>query len=487
MSAAESPLERLAALSYVEREELIADEARKHGLSPQQLKAMLLRSWRFVGRPKQQAPQGDWTFWGIIAGRGFGKTLSAAQWIKERGLERKCRVALIAPTRNDVRTTMVEGETGLLSVLPNDALWAQSRDAAWNRTFLELTLANGTVLTGFSSEEPDRLRGPQHDYAWCEEFSSWKDARLGGAVETTWSNMTLGLRLGPHPQAVLTSTPKTNKLTREVLAMPEHSLVAIRGSSYENRQNLAQSWWDAIVAPLEGTRAGRQEIEAELLEDVEGALWTRAMIDVGRVEFQPPMSRIVVAVDPNTTSGEAANDAGVIVVGKGQRDRHGYVLDDRTVVRGGPAVWAQVAADAYHDWKADRIVAEKNAGGEMVEMVIKSYDPSVPVKLVNASRGKRTRAEPIATLYERKDSDGVPMPQVHHVGPASRFELLEDEMVTWTPEGESPNRLDALVWGITDLEIWKPEPRPARSSVPRGQISSIDPRTGLSVIRPRTY
>lgn len=482
MTGSESPLERLAALPPHEREALIAEEARKHGMSPDHLKGMLLRSWRFVGRPKQQAPDGDWMFWFLLCGRGFGKTLSAAQWVKERAVEQECRIALVAPTRGDVISTMVEGETGLLSVIPTAALFGQSREAAWNKTLMELTLANGTMFKGFSSETPDRLRGPQHHYVWGEEVSSWDDARKGDVLETTWSNLKLGLRLGVRPRAVLTSTPKTNKLTRDVLGMPDRSLVVVRGSSYENRQNLAVSWWDTVVAPLEGTRTGRQEIEAELLEDVEGALWTRAMIDLGRVIAEPPLSRIVVAIDPNATSGETSDSAGIIVCGRGHSDRHGYVLADRTIVRGGPAEWSQAAVDAYHDWKADHIVAEKNNGGDMVSMVIKAVDPSVPVKLVSASRGKRTRAEPISTLYDRKDGDGNPSPSVHHVGV---FEDLEDEMTTWAGEADSPDRMDALVWALTELEIWKPQQQPARSSVPRRQIRGIDPRTGLSDMRPR--
>ena len=493
----ESPLERLAALSPGERQALIEGEARKHGLSSDQLKAMLMRSWRFVGRPKQQAPEGAWTFWFVQAGRGFGKTITAAQWTKDRALERKCRIALVAPTRDDVRFTMFEGETGILSVIPAHAFLGQSREFAWNRSTLELRLANGTLLRGFSSEEPGRLRGPQHHYAWGEEVSSWDDAPKGDVLDTTFNNMKLGLRLGDSPQAVLTSTPRTNKLTKELIALSGGTLVRVVGSSYENRANLSEQWWQDVVAPLEGTRVGRQEIEAELLEDVEGALWSRTLIDLGRIvmpagwqsddelrdEWTRRMQRIVVAVDPNASASETSDSAGIVVCGKGHSDQHGYTLDDRTVTRGGPAEWSIAAVNAYHDWKADRIVAEKNNGGDMVRMVIKAVDPSVPVKLVSASRGKRTRAEPIATLYERKQGD-VPAPAVHHVGV---FQDLEDEMTTWAGEADSPDRMDALVWGMTDLEIWKPRASGRRSSVPRGQIPSIDPRTGMTVSRPRVY
>ncbi len=475
MSAVESPLERFAALTPEERAEIIGAEARARGVSPAQVKATLSRSWRFVARPKQLAPPGRWTYWFVMAGRGFGKTLTGAQWTKERALERRCRIGLIAPTRGDVRATMVEGETGLLSVIPNDALFGQSRESAWNKTTLELTLANETILTGFSSERPDRVRGPQHDYVWGEEVSSWNDAKKGpDALDTTFSNMKLGLRLGPHPRAVLTSTPKVNKLTRELAAMAKNgtTLVLVRGSSYENRANLSDIWWEDVVAPLEGTRMGRQEIEAELLEDVEGALWTRSMIEGVRVPVYPELQRLVVSIDPNTTSGEAANDAGIIIAGKGYYDQHGYVLEDRTQTRGGPAAWAQAAVDAYHDWEADTVVAEVNNGGEMVALTIHGVDPTVPVKTVNASRGKRTRAEPVATLYESNPEKEL-VPKVHHVG---AFPDLEDEMCEWTPEGESPNRLDALVWAITELDIWRVVRRAKASSVPTGRIPGVDYR-----------
>lgn len=408
-------------------------------------------------------------------------TLTGAEYIKKRALERRCRVALIAPTRADVRATMVEGETGLLSVIPAEALFGQSRDVAWNKTTLTLRLANDSLLTGFSSERPDRLRGPQHDYVWGEEVSSWNDAAKGAAVgsemDTTWSNMQLGLRLGAHPRAVLTSTPKANKLTRDLVKLDAVALV--RGSSYENRSNLSEMWWNTVVAPLAGTRTGRQEIEAELLEDVEGALWTRAMIDMLRVAAAPPLRRIVVAVDPNTTSGETADDAGIVVAGEAQTEapgkRHMFVLDDRTQVRGGPRAWAAAAVDAYHDWDADRIVVEVNNGGEMAKLVIQGVDPTVPVKMIRATQGKRTRAEPVASAYEGSvDEPGW----VHHVGDAGQFADLEDEMTTWTGDGTSPNRMDALVWALTELQPWRAKSQ-ARGGIPRGRMPGTQMGEGL--------
>lgn len=460
--------------------------ARKHGLSPARLKALLLRSWSFTGRPKQQPPPGDWIFWWLLAGRGFGKTLSAAQWSKKKMLERRIRFALVAPTFADGRDTMVEGETGLLSVLPNEALFGQSRDHAWNRSLGELTLANESKAKIFSSETPNRLRGPQHDAAWCEEVSSWDDANKPALSEnTTWSNVLFSTRLSDHPQIVLTSTPKANRLTKDLLKTPQ--MVVVRGSSYENRSNLSDVWWNLVIAPLEGTRLGRQEINAEVLEDVEGALWRRALLDATRVspDAVPDLYRIVVGVDPNASSDEAANSAGIIVAGvTAHRDafgrQHGYVLDDRTVIRGGPRAWARAAVDAYHDWSADLIVAEKNNGGEMVEITIHSVDRSVPVKLVSASRGKRTRAEPIATLYEGDEGwehdPAVRQPSVHHAGV---FPELEDEQTTWTPEAESPDRMDAAVWALTELLVGAPSGE-YHSTVATGTLPTtvLDRRVG---------
>jgi phage terminase large subunit-like protein len=368
--------------------------------------------------------------------------------------------------------------------MPQQALLGQSPSVAWNKSLLELTLENGTIFKGFSSEEPDRLRGPQHHYAWCEEVSSWKDARLGDAMGTTWSNLKLGLRLGERPRAVLTSTPKANMLTKHLVSLADTGMLAlVRGSSYENRGNLPEAWWRTVVAPLEGTRTGRQEIEAELLEDVEGALWTRAMIDAVRItmpsgwqkqerlreEWGAKMQKIVVAVDPNTTSGRSADAAGIVVVGLGF-DRLGYVLDHRTK-RGGPKAWAAASVDAYRDWDADRIVAESNNGGEMVDLTIKGYDAAVPVRLVTASRAKRTRAEPIVSLYVH-DEEHDKQATIRHVG---AFPELEEEMATWTPADESPNRMDALVWGFSDLKMWRPMSAGYGSWAPSGDIPGIVP------------
>jgi phage terminase large subunit-like protein len=486
-----SAFEIFSALAPEQQRATVGQVAVEYGLSVEDAAKLILTTWAWKARPKQLPPPPPWVFWWLMAGRGFGKTISGAEWAREKGLRKhRRRIAVIAPTLGDARATCFEGETGLLSVLKPEELMGGNEGIAWNKSLLELRLANGTLYKGFSSEEPDRLRGPQHHYAWCEEISSWKDAKHGAAVgsqfNTTWSNMTLGLRLGDEPSAVLTSTPKANKLTRDLVALAKErpAYRVVRGSSYENRANLSEVWWQEVVAPLEGTRTGRQEILAELLEDVEGALWTRAAIDAVRIamptgwqkdpalreEWGSKMTKIIVGVDPNTTSGEAADAAGIIVAGLGF-DRLGYVLDDRTQVRGGPKAWAAAAVDAYHDWDADKIIAEVNNGGEMVGITIQLYDRAVPVELVTASRGKRTRAEPLASLYvtdEEHEKEAV----IRHVG---AFPELEDEQTTWTPEQESPNRMDALVWAFAPILPRMNAPLVQGSHVARGDIEGIVP------------
>lgn len=388
--------------------------------------------WTITGRPKQQTPPGDWVIHLILAGRGWGKTRTGAEDVKAFGLNRpESRIAVIAPTFADGRDTCIEGQSGLLSVLPRDKV------ARWNRSMGELVLTNGTIYRLFSSEEPDRLRGPQHHRVWGDEPSSWKYAR------ETFDMMMFGLRLGDKPQCILTGTPKPTPLIKELVARSDVHLT--RGSTYENRENLAPTFLTEIVKRYEGTRLGRQELNAELLEDVEGALWRRQTIEDNRLTHAPVMSRVVTAIDPSATGNASSDEAGVIGAGKGwctckgAGAEHYFVLSDRSV-RGMPHVWGANAAAMYHELEADRLVAESNNGGEMIRSVIEGVDPSVPVWLVHASRGKLTRAEPISLLYEQG--------KVHHVG---AFPQLEDEMCGWVPGEDSPNRMDALVWALTDL------------------------------------
>ena len=293
-------------------------------------------------------------------------------------------------------------------------------------------LPNGSRIKGFSAEEPDRLRGPQHHGAWCDELAAW-------AKPDAWDQLQFGLRLGEHPQTVITTTPRPIPVVRNLIQ--RDSTLVTRGSTFENKANLAPSALAELELRYSGTRIGRQELYGEILDDVEGALWTRSMIDDARIQKNelPPLIRIVVAIDPAVTSGENSDDTGIVVAGV-TADNHYYVLDDKTCHLS-PEQWARVAVTAYEDWKADRIIAETNNGGDMVELVLRNVSPNIPVTKVTASRGKRVRAEPISALYEQG--------RVHHVG---LFGQLEDQMCQWIPDsGDSPDRMDALVWALSQL------------------------------------
>jgi phage terminase large subunit-like protein len=390
-------------------------------------------AWRRVARPEQLAPDGDWLTWAFIAGRGAGKTRSAAEWVNEQAKNYPgCRIALVGRTPADVRDVMIEGESGILAC-------ARSGRPVYESTKRRLTWPNGTTAHAYSAEVPAALRGPQHHFAWADENAAWKDARKGDVLDTSWNNLMLGLRLGSAPRVVVTTTPKPNALMRTILG--RHTTVRTSGSTYDNLANLAPSFREHVLATYEGTRIGRQELLGELLEDVEGALWTLAGIDADRVspDAVPDMVRIVVAVDPSGGDGPNNDEQGIVVAGLGI-DGELYVLDDRSC-KLSPHGWASRAIGAFREYAADRIIAEINFGAQMVEHTVRSVDKSVPVKTINASRGKVQRAEPIAALYEQH--------RVHHVGPMAK---LEDQMTTWTPiDGTSPDRLDALVWAITEL------------------------------------
>ena len=400
--------------------------------------AALAHDWNFWARPQQLAPPGAWRVWLLLAGRGFGKTRSGAEWVRARvelGLAR--RVALVAPTAADVRDVMIEGESGLVACAPK-----QFRPR-YEPSKRRLTWPNGAIATGFSAEEPERLRGPQHDAAWCDELAAWR-------YEAAWDMLMLGLRLGADPRCVVTTTPKPTRLVRALVAA-DHVAVT-RGATSENADNLAPGFLETIVRRYAGTRLGRQELEAELLEDVPGALWTRAMFEREgmRVAAPPALARIVVAIDPAASAGETADETGIIVAGVAA-DGAAYVLDDRSG-RMGPHEWAARAIAAYRERGAERVVAEVNNGGDMVEATLRAIDPSVAFKAVRAARGKVTRAEPVAALYERA--------RVHHVG---AFPALEDQMCGFSAAfdraaaGYSPDRLDALVWALSELMLARPD------------------------------
>jgi phage terminase large subunit-like protein len=325
---------------------------------------------------------------------------------------------------------MIEGDSGICTI-------AQEDRPAYQPTKRRLSWPNGSMAWTYSAEVPSQLRGPQHHYAWCDEPASWTDARKGDVLDTAWNNLMLGLRLGRSPRCVATTTPKPLALVRTLL--DRDSTVVTRGSTFDNLANLAPSFREEVLAVYEGTRIGRQELLGELLEDVEGALWSLALLDEDRVAEAPDMRRIVVAVDPSGGSGPDNDEQGIVVAGLGV-DGDIYVLADRSC-RLSPNGWASRAVGAYHEFRADRVICERNYGGEMVLGTIRQVSATVPVKVITASRGKVQRAEPVAAAYEQH--------RAHHVG---AFPKLEDQLTTWTPQdGTSPDRLDALVWAVTEL------------------------------------
>ena len=384
----------------------------------------LLYDWDFNARPKQKLPPGAWQYWLILAGRGFGKTRTGSEtvrsWIKKYPI-----VNLIGATSDDARDIMIEGESGILAICPNHerpTYLAHKRQLVW---------PNGAKSLVFTADEPERLRGKQHMKIWLDELAAWR-------YPESWDQAMLGLRLGDNPQAVITTTPKPTKLIKELAS--DKNTVITTGSTYENQTNLAPTFLATIVSRYEGTRLGRQELNAEILADNPGALWKRAQIDELRVTKAPALKRIVVAIDPAVTGNADSDETGITVTGLGSDD-HGYLLADLSM-RGTPEEWARTAVNAYHDWKADRIIGETNNGGDMIETVIRMVDRNVAYKAVHASRGKITRAEPISALYEQG--------RCHHVG---FFPVLEDQMADYDPNTSkySPDRMDALVWGFIEL------------------------------------
>jgi phage terminase large subunit-like protein len=434
--------EELAALPEAEAEAILGD------LDPDQI----LWDWGFWGRPAQRAPthnprspDGTWNTWLLLAGRGFGKTRAGSEWVRQvmtgatplkRG--KFGRLAIVAETAADARDVIVQGKGGILACHP-----AAFRPE-YTPSLRKLEWPNGAVAHLYNAVEPDQLRGPEHEAALCDETAKWRYA------QETYDQLQFGLRLGHHPQQVITTTPRPIPIIRNLVKDPY--TVVTRGSTFENRSNLAPSFLNKIVTRFEGTRLGRQELEAEILDDVAGALWTRDMIDRTRVPpgGLPRMQRVVVAIDPSGTKGDSdgeSNEVGIVVCGRGVNGR-GYILADRSCDLS-PEGWARVAINAYREFEADRIVAEINYGGAMVEAVIRSVDRKVSYKTVTATRGKVVRAEPVAALYEQD--------KVSHAG---AFPLLEDQMVQFTPGGYvgegSPDRADAGVWGLTEVMLGGP-------------------------------
>lgn len=427
-----SPAQSLASLSAAEQ------AAWRARLTDRQF-ASLRNDWRFWARPNQAAPAGEWSTWLVLAGRGFGKTRAGCEWVRSiacgkspmaRGSHR--RIAIVAETAADARDVLVEGESGILAIHPKDhrPLYEPSKR--------RLTWPNGAVATLFNAVEPDQLRGPQHDAALCDELAKWRYA------EETWDQLQFGMRLGDDPRVTVTTTPRPIQILRDLINADD--TVVTRGSTMDNAGNLAERFLAKMRERYEGTRLGRQELNAELLDDVPGALWTRSKLDEDRVKAAPGLRRVVVAVDPSGTSGDddGSDDVGIVAAGLGV-DGRAYVLDDATCDLS-PAGWGRRTVETADRHAADRIVAERNFGGAMVESVIRTADPKASVKLVTASRGKAVRAEPVAALYEQG--------RVSHVG---AFPALEDQLCGFTATGYvgkgSPDRADALVWALTELML----------------------------------
>ena len=398
----------------------------------------------------------DWLIWLILTGRGWGKTRVGAEDMAKFARERPyARLALVAATFADGRDTMVEGESGLLAVLHPSELKGGSETSAWNRSIGELLMANGSRFKIFSSEKPGRLRGPQHHRAWCDELAAWE------SLQDTWDMLMFGLRLGENPQCVITTTPKPKKLLIDLRDRP--ATFVTRGRMRENIRNLSQNAITELQGKYGGTNLGRQELEGELIEEAEGALWTRVGIDEDKSpcgEFPLEMARVVIGVDPSVTATIHSDETGIVVAGVSTRycmvckkfvghQRHGFVLHDGSGILKS-LVWGRRVNDLFFEWKADLIVAEVNIGGDLVVTNMRTIDDALPVKKIHASRGKRLRATPIANLYQQH--------RVHHMGTQGEFNDLEDQMCTWDPEesDDSPDRLDALVYALTELLVGLP-------------------------------
>ncbi len=421
-------------------------------LGPEPTKAALDYCWPLNARCEQLPPQTPWFVWMVLAGRGFGKTRCGSEWVN--GLVNKeawawggedhipegpVRVALLADNAEDAVKVMIKGRSGLLNTAP-----------PWNRPRFKpsekgLFWPNGGMAFYYSAEDAEQLRGPEHHAAWVDELAKFRNP------VDPWDNLLMGLRLGSFPRIMVTTTPRPHPMLKEICSQPDTHLT--RGSTYDNVANLPKRFLDKLTQLYQGTRVGRQELYAELFDDVEGALFSTRTFDACRLEVVPEdvtLERIVVAVDPPATSGEKANLCGISVVGLGDNG-HAYVLEDASLGGARPEEWGRAAVMAYLRYEADRIVGEENQGGEMVEHVVRSIDGNVSYKGVRATRGKVVRAEPVSALYEQQ--------RVHHVGPGGPlgpFKALEDQLLLFAPgvtfdSAHSPDRADALVWAMTEL------------------------------------
>lgn len=404
--------------------------------------------WDYHARPEQLPPPGDWRIWMIMAGRGFGKTRAGAEWVRiVARRDPQARIALISSSLAEARAVMVEGESGLLAIFPPE------ERPRFEPSLHRIRFRSGAQAQLFSAAEPESLRGPQHSHAWCDEIGKWPLSHE--RATRCWDNLLLGLRLGNDPRIIVTTTPRAVPLVQRLAT--KHAagdgVMISRGATDANAMNLPQQFMDAIASEFGGTQLARQEIGGELLEDIEGSLWTRTMLEGARETRSPcEYRRVVVAVDPPASAH--GDECGIIVVALGE-DGIGRVLADCSATGAAPAEWAKRVAEAAREWKADRVVAEANQGGAMVESVLRAADQSLPIRLVHASRGKVARAEPVAALYAAG--------RVRHVG---MFARLEDQMCglliggNYAGPGRSPDRADALVWGLSELMLGRRgEPR----------------------------
>ncbi len=441
----QSPLEQLANLSKSDQDRFIAS------LTDQEAEK-LLTTWRGGhARPEQLSPEGDWDTWMILAGRGFGKTRSGAEWIKEEVEAGAMRIALIAETQKDLEEVMIEGDSGILSVFP------EGQKPEYRKKPVSLKFHTGAIALGYNGTQPDQLRGPQFDLAWLDELAKYRHAR------DTWDMLQFGLRLGDHPRALITTTPRPIELIRSIVAQQEGDAIITKGSTFDNASNLAGNFLRKIRKRYEGTRLGRQELNAEILGDLPGALWSQVSIDSYRRSVAPTrdrLKRVVVALDIAVTNSDDSDEHGLIVAGL-TVENEGLVLADESL-KGGPADWARRAVSLYHTNQADCIVVEVNQGGDMVEHTIKTVDATVNVVQVRATKGKHVRAEPVAALYEQG--------RIAHVG---QFDELEEQQRQMTNKGyegdDSPDRLDACVWAFTELfpDITEPIEQNQVINIPR--------------------
>jgi phage terminase large subunit-like protein len=428
--AEHSVLERLALLAPVDLDRVIGDV-------PSDLLLDMAQCWRWTARPSQLAPAGAWSQWLILACRGFGKTRAGAEWVTEQARRvPDARFALVGVSAHDVTSVMVEGESGLLAVSGADF------EPEWLPSRRLLAWPNGAQAFVLSAAEPNQLRGPQFHFAWCDELAAWPKPR------EAWDNLRMGLRLGHHPQVVVTTTPRALPLLRALLEMP--GTVVTRGTTFDNRTNLPREYLADLDSSYSGTSLGRQELLGEMLEAQEGALWSLDGLATCRAEAAPELVRVVVGVDPPAGPG----GCGVVVAGV-DAGGVGYVLADASVQGTTPEAWAAAVAAAFERHQADRVVVETNNGGDMVESILRAASINLPVKQVRASRGKAARAEPVSALY----SAG----RVRHLG---HFPDLEDELCGlvlgggYVGPGTSPDRADALVWALTELMLGGRGPGP---------------------------